>query len=181
MRPLLFAGLLFAAPVRAAEPLPFEIGGPFTLTDQTGAVRTEDSLRGTPSLLFFGYASCQAICSVALPRMAEAVDLLAEQGTEVRPVLITVDPARDTPERLAEAAPAIHPRLLALTGDDAALGAAQRAYRVESKPIGEDIEGPIYAHGSFIYLIGADGRALTLMPPILGAKRIAEIAGGYLE
>lgn len=181
MRPLFLSALLLATPAVGAQPLPFEVGGPFTLTDQTGKTRTSDSLNGTPSMLFFGYASCQAICSVALPRMAEAIDLLAEQGTDVRPVLITVDPLRDTPVHLAEAAPAIHPNLLALTGSDDALAAARKAYRVESKQIGEDIEGPIFAHGSFIYLLDADGEVLTLLPPILGPDRIAEIAAGYLE
>ena len=181
MRALALGLALFTAPVLAASPLPFDVGGPFTLTDQTGETRTDKSFHGTPALLFFGYAECQAICSVALPRMAEAVDLLAEAGSDVQPILITVDPARDTPEALTISAPKVHERLIALTGSDEALAEARKAYRVESKLIGEDIEGPIFAHGSFIYLLGADGEVKTLMPPILAPDRMAEIVSGYLK
>ncbi len=169
-----------ATPVVAQAPLPFDIGGSFSLVDQRGDTRTEDSFGG-PSLLFFGYAQCQSICTVALPRMAEAVDLLAERGVEVQPVLVTVDPVRDTPASLRDHAPDIHPRLVALTGSEDALAGARKAFRVESEVIGEDIEGPLYAHGSFVYLLDAEGEVLTLLPPVLGADRMAEIAMGYLE
>jgi protein SCO1/2 len=178
---LALAVSLSGGPALAGSPLPFDVGGPFELTDQHGDTRTDESYRGKPALLFFGYAQCQSICSVALPRMAEAVDLLDEAGTEVQPILITVDPARDTPEALAAAAPDMHPRLSALTGTDAALAAARKSYRVESKRIGEDVDGPIYAHGSFIYLLGPDGEVLSLMPPVLAPERMAEITLGYLK
>lgn len=181
MRAVLLAGALLATPALAGSPLPFEVGGPFELIDQHGETRTDRDFLGTPAMLFFGYAECQSICSVALPRMTEAVDVLAEQGVEVQPVLITVDPARDTPEALETAAPKLHPRLVALTGSDDALAEARKSYRVESKQIGEDIEGPIFAHGSFIYLLGPDGDVMTLLPPILAPQRMADVARGYLE
>lgn len=182
MRAAAFCAALFCASVAAAEPtLPFDVGGPFELTDQTGETRTAASFHGKPAMLFFGYAECQAICSVALPRMAETIDLLAERGAEVQPILITVDPARDTQDALSLSAPKVHPNLTALTGSEAALAAARKSYRVESKQIGEDIEGPIFAHGSFIYLLDANGDVMTLMPPILAPDRMAEIAFGYLN
>lgn len=181
MRSLAFGLALITAPALAGSPLPFDVGGPFKLVDQTGETRTDKSFHGKPALLFFGYAECQAICSVALPRMAETVDLLAEQGTDVQPILITVDPARDTPEALAINAPKVHERLVALTGSEDALAQARKSYRVESKLIGEDIEGPIFAHGSFIYLLGADGEVKSLMPPVLAPERMAEIALGYFK
>jgi len=165
----------------AETSLPFDIGGPFTLMDQDGRERTERALVGKPSLLFFGYAQCQSICTVALPRMAETVDLLGEAGIVVQPVLVTIDPARDTPKSLKTAAPRIHPNLLALTGSENALAAARKAYRVESEQIGEDIEGPIFSHGSFVYLLDDRGGFLTLLPPVLGSERMAEIVAKYLD
>jgi len=167
--------------VASASPLPFEVGGPFELVDQDGKTRTAESFEGKPFMLFFGYADCQSICTVAIPRMVETIDLLDADGVEVQPVLITVDPARDTPEKLAEYAPMIHERLIALTGSEEALAEARAAYRVEAEVIGEDILGPIYAHGSFIYLMGADGEPLSLLPPILGADQMAKIAKGRLS
>ena len=156
------------------------IGGPYRLTDQRGTPRSEADPQGNHQLLFFGYASCQAICSVALPRMAAAVDLLADDGIAVTPVLITVDPARDTVEALSESAPAIHPRLVGLTGTPEALDAAYAAFQVEKKLVMEHpTDGPVYAHGSFIYLLDAQGSLETVVPPILGPERIAEIVAGY--
>lgn len=181
MRAIAIALALAALPAHAESPLPFDVGGPFELVDQTGESRTDQSFHGKPALLFFGYAECQAICSVALPRMAEAIDLLAEAGAEVQPILITVDPVRDTPASLIKAAPKVHERLVALTGSDQALAQARTSYRVESKMIGEDIEGPIFAHGSFIYVLGADGAVKTLMPPVLAPERMMEITLKYLR
>ncbi len=170
-----------AAALAAPSPFPVTIAARFDLVDQTGARRTEADFAGRPMLLFFGYAQCEAICSVALPRMAETLDLLGDRAAEVAPVLITVDPARDTPEALAAAAPRIHPRLVALTGDETALAAARGAFQVSAEVAFEDPAGqPVYSHGSFIYLVGADGKVLTLLPPVLGSERMAEIVASYL-
>jgi len=62
-------------------------------------------------------------------RNAEAVDLLEGTGRIVKPVFISIDPQRDTPEVLAEWTDYLHPRLLGLTGSDAQVRAASRAYR----------------------------------------------------
>lgn len=181
MRALALCLTMLATPAFAGSPLPFDVGGPFELTDQSGETRTDKSFHGKPAMLFFGYAECQAICTVALPHMAEAVDLLDEKGTEIQPILITVDPKRDTPESLAKSAPKVHKRLVALTGSEDALAIARKSYKVEAKLIGEDIDGPIFAHGSFIYLLDEEGEVKSLLPPILAPERIAEIALGHLK
>jgi protein SCO1/2 len=157
-------------------------GGDFRLLDGQGRVRTSKNPTGRPQLLFFGYATCQAICSVALPRIAEAVDELERRGVPATPVLITVDPARDTVQTLEPALRKHHPRFVGLTGSDVALAAAYRAFQVDRKVVFTHPDhGDIYAHGSYIYLLGADGRFLTLLPPVLGPERIAEVVKGYLD
>ena len=157
-------------------------GGNFRLIDQNGNERTSKDPDGHHQLLFFGYAHCKAICSVALPRLAEAVDKLAADGIVVTPLLITVDPERDTITNLAEASPKIHPRLVGLTGDQEALAEAYDAFQVERKVVFEHPEhGPVYAHGSYIYLLGPDGGFKTLMPPILSPDRIAELVTRYVK
>lgn len=166
-------------------PFPVALGGPFALTDQHGAARTEADPDGRLQLLFFGYATCQAICTVALPRMAEIAEIAAEAGLAVRPVLVTVDPARDTPEAMGAALAELHPDFVGLTGPEAALAAARAAFRVESKVVFEDPElGPVFAHGSFIYLLDGAGRLLTLIAPIAdpesGAAIVAKYAGAGL-
>jgi protein SCO1/2 len=162
-------------------PFPVEIEMRFRLIDHAGQTVSEADFAGRPVALFFGYASCESICSVALPRMAEALDLLGPDGAGVTPVMITVDPARDTPERLAEAMPKWHPRMVGLTGSEDALADARRAFQVEVSEVARDAAGePIYAHGGFVYLIGGDGAVVSVVPPILGPERMAELMRRHL-
>lgn len=156
-------------------------GGDFDLVDHHGNRRTSKNPDGHFQLIFFGYANCKAICSVALPRMATAVDLLKEQNITVTPLLITVDPERDTVENMKEALAYHHKDMVGLTGSEKALEVAYKAFNVEKSLVYEHPEeGPIYAHGSFIYLIGPDGEFKTLLPPILGPERISEVTKGYI-
>ena len=157
-------------------------GGDFNLTDQDGNPRSSVSPEGLYQMVFFGYANCKAICSVALPRMSAAVDMLEQDGVLVTPLLITVDPERDTVEAMKEALPHHHKRMVGLTGSETALQVAYDAFNVEKSLVYEHPEeGPIYAHGSFIYLIGPGGEFKTLLPPILGPERMAEVVKGYIE
>ena len=163
-----------------ALPFPADLGGKFTLTDQSGGARTESDPDGALQLVFFGYAQCQAICTVALPRMAEITDIASEAGLKVTPVLITVDPARDTPEGMVEPLAELHPDMVGLTGTEEELAGVRKLFQIERKLVFEDPEyGPIYAHGSFIYLMDAEGELLTLIPPIISPDRGAEIVAKY--
>lgn len=157
-------------------------GGDFNLIDHNGMNRTSKSPEGQYQMVFFGYASCKAICSVALPRMAAAIDLLEEEGILVTPLLITVDPERDTVNNMKDSIRHYHGRMVGLTGSEEALAAAYKAFGVEKSLVYEHPEeGPIYAHGSFIYLLDPNGEFKTLLPPILGPERMAEVAKGYIQ
>ena len=161
-------------------PFPVDIEVAFDLTDHFGERVTEASWRCTPMLLFFGYASCESICTAALPRMGEALDILGAEDRKVAALMITVDPERDTPEAMRRNLARWHESLIGLTGSEAELAAARRRFRVDLSVVAEDPEGgPIYAHGGFIYLIGADGGLKTVIPPILGPERIAALARKY--
>lgn len=162
-------------------PFPAKIGGRFNLIDQNGAKRTLADFAGKPVLIFFGYANCKSICSVALPRMAETVDRLKDTQIDVQPILITVDPENDTPAYMRAKLPKIHASLVGLTGSPSALSSARKAFHVDAKHVSDDKDGgKIYSHGSFIYLMSKNGKFLTLMPPVLGSERMAEIVRSYL-
>ncbi|MEM6623318.1 MAG: SCO family protein [Pseudomonadota bacterium] len=168
-------------PISAGLPFPVEIQAKFALTEHTGRDVTEASYDGKAMVIFFGYATCEAICSVALPRLGEAIDLMGADADRVAPLVITVDPGRDTVEAMGPALAKWHHSLIGLTGSEAALAAARDAFQVEAEKVFDDPEGnPVYAHGSFIYLVGQDGKVLTLLPPILGPERMAEIIRSYL-
>ncbi|MEM8625240.1 MAG: SCO family protein [Pseudomonadota bacterium] len=181
-RALAAAALVAGLPLMAtADGFPLQIEPDFDLVSHEGERVTDESLKGTPVVLFFGYAGCESICDVALPRMAAAVDALGERGEDVLPLMITVDPEYDTQDALAEAMPRWHARFLGLTGSEAALAEARAAFQVEVSEVATDPLGrPIYAHGGFIYLIDAEGAVKSVLPPILGPDRIAALIEKHL-
>lgn len=163
-------------------PLPLGIDGSFALVDHKGHAVSDRDFRGSYMLVFFGYANCPGICPTGLRAMTEAVDLLGAEAERVTPILITVDPAHDTPEALAKALPKIHPRLIGLTGTLERLSAAATGYKVSAKPVGRTFKGtPLIEHGSYIYLMGPDGDFLTLFPPIVAPETIAAALRRYMS
>ncbi|MFU1478372.1 SCO family protein [Roseovarius sp. C7] len=132
-----------------------QIGGPFTLVDETGAEVTSAELLTKPSLIYFGYTFCPDVCPLDAARNAEAVDLLAERGMDVQPIFISIDPERDTPEVLAEYTDYLHPEMIGLTGSAEQVKAASQAYRTyyKAQPAAEGEEDfYLVDHSTFTYL-----------------------------
>lgn len=130
-----------------------DIGGAFTLVDETGATVTDAQVLAKPSLVYFGYTFCPDVCPLDAARNAEAVDILEEQGFDVTPVFITVDPERDTPEVLAEFTDNLHPNMIGLTGSPEQVRAASQAYKTfYRKQDGGDPDYYLVDHSTFTYL-----------------------------
>lgn len=136
------------------------IGGPFTLVDQNGDTVTEKDFAGKLMLVYFGYTFCPDVCPTTLSTMSQALALLGDESEDVVPVLITVDPERDTPEQLRMYASYFHPRLVALTGSKEQIAEAAKAYRVYYAKVQEDESGETYLmdHSAIAYLMGRDGQ-----------------------
>jgi protein SCO1/2 len=151
------------------------IGGPFALTDQNGARRTEADFRGKLMLVYFGFTYCPDVCPTDLQQMGLAVDRLGSAGESVQPIFVTVDPERDTAAHLRDYLPLFHPRFVGLTGEPTAVQEAARAYRVYYKKVAWD-GGSDYTvdHSAFIYLMDRDGSYLGFFPPGTSAERLAE-------
>ncbi len=130
-----------------------DIGGPFTLVDGTGAEVTEKEVLAKPALVYFGYTFCPDVCPLDNARNAEAVDILEEQGLDVTPVFITIDPARDTPEVVADFAANLHPKMIALTGSEEQVKAASQAYKTYYRKQEGDPEFYLMDHSTFTYLM----------------------------
>jgi protein SCO1/2 len=142
-----------------------EIGGPFELVDQHGVTRTDADFRGSYLLVYFGYTYCPDLCPTTLIEMEEALERLAvtdpRKAARVVPMLVTVDPARDTPDVLAAYAEGFHPRLVALTGTKKALDRMGRKYGVVyGRALGRGPDDYLVDHTSFVYLMGPDGKHL---------------------
>lgn len=129
------------------------VGGPFELVDGDGKTVTDKDVITRPSLIYFGYTFCPDICPFDVARNVAAVDILSAEGISVRPVFISVDPQRDTPEAVAEYAEAHHPELVGLTGSPEQLKAAADAYRVYFKAQDSDDEFYLVDHTTFTYLM----------------------------
>lgn len=170
-----------AVPLTADSPVP--IGGPFHLVNQDGMPVTEADLKGRWALIYFGYTWCPDVCPLGLATIAAALDALPPAVAEkIQPVLITVDPERDTPEVLKEYVSAFHPRLMGLTGTPDEIQAAAREWRVymrkgEPRPDGNYLVD----HSTFTYLMGPDGRYATHFghdtEPEAMAAKLAELVG----
>lgn len=130
-----------------------DIGGPFTLVDTAGQTVTDAEVLTKPSLVYFGYTFCPDVCPLDMMRNVEAVDLLAEQGIEVTPVFISIDPERDTPEALADYASNMHPKLIALTGTADQVKAASQAYKTFYKRRETGDEYYLMDHSTMTYLM----------------------------
>ncbi|MCA0920249.1 SCO family protein [Pseudooceanicola nanhaiensis] len=132
------------------------IGGPFTLVDETGKTVTDAEVLDEPALVYFGYTFCPDVCPMDAARNAEAVELLEERGYEVKPVFISIDPERDTPEQLAEFTDYMHPRMLGLTGTPEQVKAASQAYKTfyqKQEPEDKDDEFYLVSHSTQTYFM----------------------------
>lgn len=158
-----------------------QIGGEFSLIRQDGVRVTDKDVIDGPTLLYFGYTSCPDICPVDVGRNADAVDLLEERGIKVKPVMITVDPERDTPEVMADYVSYMHPRMVGLTGTPEEIEKAKQAYRVYGAKAGEADENGFYLvdHTTLTYLMAPGEGLLTFFRRDATPEDIAERTACY--
>ena len=160
-----------------------QIGGAFTLTDQTGARVTDSDVIDGLTLVYFGYTFCPDVCPLDTARNAEAAYLLEEEGISVKPVMITIDPERDDVEAMADFVSYIHPRMVGLTGTAAEIADVARLYKVfyAAEEHEADDEYYLVSHSTNAYLMAPDYGLLQFFTrvdrPEAMAKTIACFAG----
>jgi protein SCO1/2 len=126
-------------------------------------------------LVYFGFTFCPDVCPTTLNHVADALDRLGDKADKIVPVLITVDPKRDTPEAMKQYVAAFTPRMVGLTGTPEQAAAAARAYRVYYK---ENRTGPgpndyTMDHSSILYLMGPDGAFIAPLRAEAPGEQIA--------
>jgi cytochrome oxidase Cu insertion factor (SCO1/SenC/PrrC family) len=157
------------------------VGGPFTLTDQSGRQRSDSEFRGKLMIVYFGYSYCPDICPTDLMAITQALDDLGPAAKDVQPLFVTIDPERDT-RILGEYMAAFHPSFVGLTGsaEDVRLVAnSYKAFYAKGPPAPDGNYS--IDHAGVIYLMGRDGEYLGFMPPQTSPDRLAEILRKYLE
>ena len=125
-----------------------------------GASVTEDSYRGNVVALYFGYTHCPDICPATLANLSDALARLGAHARDVRILFVTVDPDRDTIAALKDYGRAFAPQVDGLRGDDNALAALARRYRV-AYGVEKSSRGDTYGvmHSDAVFFFDRDGRA----------------------
>jgi protein SCO1/2 len=151
------------------------VGGPFTLTDQTGKQRSDTDFRGKLMIVYFGYTYCPDVCPTDLMAITQALDALGPAAEGVQPVFITIDPERDT-KLLADYVAAFHRSLVGLTGSADEIRKVANSYKAFYVKV-EDERSRDYSidHAGVIYLIGRNGEYLGFMPPQTNPDRLTEV------
>jgi protein SCO1/2 len=139
------------------------VGGPFGLTDHNGRHVTDADFHGRLMLVVFGSTASPDVAPAALQVVSSALDRLGPQAAHFAPILITMDPRTDTPERLKPYVARFHPRLVGLTGTPAEIARVLAAYRVP-----DQVDPP-----PLIYVMDADGAFRTALNFAAGADAVA--------
>ncbi len=153
------------------------IGGPFSLTDKDGKRVTWDQFNGKYRIVYFGYTFCPDACPMDVGVMMQGFNRFAKdhpaQAVKVQPIFITIDPARDTPAKVGEFAAAFSPRLLGLTGSQAEVDSAVKAFKTYAAK-GKDVTGGyLMDHSRQAYLMDRDGKPLVALAIDKGPEAVA--------
>lgn len=168
------------------------VGGAFSLVDaKTGKVFTEKDLRGSFSMVYFGFTHCPDVCPDELEKVAAATTAVnARLATSnerasiaVRPVFITIDPSRDDKKRVREYVREFHPDMVGLTGSEKACEDAARKYRVYYRKTGDEKATSDYLvdHSIITYLMNPDGDFVTFYGKNTTEKEVAESVYGHVS
>ena len=152
------------------------LGGPINLIDQNERAFSLVKQNNSLSLLYFGYSYCPDICPYDLERNAYVKDIMDEQKLDINLVFITLDPSRDTTERLKDFSEYIHNSMIALTGSNDQIEGLKKAYGVFGKSNKVDYEDQSYLvdHSTFSYLVNKDGEVLSYFNRRESPEKISE-------
>ena len=132
------------------------IGGAFALEDGAGKTISDQTLKGRPFLVYFGYTHCPDVCPTELERIS---DILGKMGDKSIPALfITVDPERDTPKLMQDYVSSFNPAIIGLSGSPQAVEATEKTFRVYAHKGQPQSDGDYSMdHSSIIYLMDKNG------------------------
>ncbi|HBX56787.1 SCO family protein [Pseudomonas sp. UBA2684] len=168
---LLDAGIVLLPQSRALPEL--------SLVDQDGQAVAVDQLKDKWSLLFFGYTFCPDICPATLAQLRQLRGQLPEETwSNLRVVLVSVDPHRDTPEQLKKYLNYFDAGFLGLTGEEATLQKFANAVSIPYIPADTSQENYTVDHSGNLVIIGPDGTQRGFIrAPLNNEKLAAQLPG----
>jgi protein SCO1/2 len=153
----------------------------FTLQGANGKTVTQKAFAGKVVLLYFGYSSCPDVCPTTLAQLAQVMKNLGPKAADARIVFISVDPHRDTPDKLQRYVDVFYKDAVGLTGSEKQIADVARRYRVAyqiEKPTSADKNDYVVSHSRGVYIFDQQGRARLLAP---GTESIAALTAGVLN
>jgi protein SCO1/2 len=134
-------------------------GKDFALTDHNGKPRRLADFKGKAVVLFFGYTQCPDVCPTNMVAMKDTMKLLGGDAARVQVLFATLDPARDTPQLLAQYVPWFDPSFLGLWGDEQTVAATAREFKVfYAKQPGSEPGSYSIDHTASSYVFDPEGR-----------------------
>lgn len=193
MKRLLFAALLAAQSLLHAAPPglglkagvfePARMAPDFAVRGSDGKELKLSSYRGKLVVLEFGYTSCVDVCPVSLAMLTQARKQLGALASQVQVIYVTVDPERDTPERMRKYLGAFDPAILGATGTPEQMAKVRKDYGISAtrKMIDGSKTDYVVGHSSFLYFIDREGKLRALLPYGRTADDVAHDAAILLK
>jgi protein SCO1 len=151
-----------------------QLGGAFALTDHHGRAVTDRTFLGSFPLIFFGFTHCKVVCPENLSKLSRVLDLLGPLAEHLKPLYVSVDPDRDTPDVMRTFLESRFPGFLGLTGDRAQVTAMKAAYKVYAEQEAPDAKGDYdVPHTAMTFLMNEDGSYRTHFSDVSTAEDIA--------
>lgn len=136
------------------------VGGPFELSTVDGKPFTEVDVKGKPYLVFFGFTNCPDVCPTTLFELTSLFKEMGPSADKITPLMVSVDPERDTPEMLKVYMTAFDPRIIALRGtpeQTAKTAKTAKAFAAYFKKVPLDGGNYTMDHTAGVWLMKADG------------------------
>lgn len=147
----------------------------FSLEQADGEIFSLSEQSGKVVLIFFGYTNCPDFCPTTLSDFKVIQEELGDEGAEVKFVFITIDPERDTPEKIQSYAEAFHPDFIGLSADEESLQPIWDAFFVfRQKSDVETAAGYLMEHSTRVIVVDKFGNFRMTFPYGLGPGAMAE-------
>ena len=150
-----------------------EYGKSLALTDHNGKPRTLEDFRGKAVVVFFGFTHCPDVCPTTMAELADVKRQLGADGERLQAVFVTVDPERDTPEKLKTYMTAFDPSFVALRGTPAQTEALAKSFKAYYKKVpGADADSYTVDHTAGSYVFDPQGRLRLFVRYGMGIDKV---------
>jgi len=144
---------------------PYPVAAEIELRRANGTDFRLSEMRGKVVLLFFGYTACPDVCPTTMAELKQALQKIENQADQVQVVFVSVDPQRDTPERVQEYVDHFNPNFIGLSGSEAELAKVWNDYGIFREiPNGTSAAGYLVNHTARVTLIDQQGNLRVSYP-----------------